>query len=991
MVLILNSTGLSERFLMWMQLVTGLFGVKGNVTTSGSTANKTDILMGEVVKSLKDPRSYRLVTLTNSMRCILIHSPDSDVSGASMNVQVGSLSDPPDTQGLAHFLEHMISMGSKSYPDENHFEQFLEDHAGDSNANTSFEDTNFYFEISKSSLKKGLEIFAQFFISPLFKETSLQREMQAVHSEFSKDQQDDEWRVFQVFQTTCNPGHPITHLLNGTLHTLDKPNIREELVRFFESQYSANLMTLAVYSDHKLDKLEEWVREIFSPVPNKSLPPLSLTDPAVSPSNLATLTRIVPVKKVRQLTCIWVFDSTLALYRVKPLEFISCLLEHEGKHSLFSALKAMGFATEIRTEFSVETHFMSTLDLIIELTEDGYLHYQEVLELVFCYLEVLRRRGTQDYLYAEQKLISEAEFHNEEEDEVSETVEELSWSLSRYPGTEVLTASALFMEFDPTVIQRYIDGLCLENLRVFLIAKEEKASAHLIEPWLGTKYSTEPISSELQARLRTPQLPEGIELDIPSPNTYICTNFQILPFGSAKEPTKVFEDHRSTVWYKQDHKFGMDIVLVDCYIRCSDCDYFKTAEGKILGRLWRQMLNEELAEELYPASEAGIDFEFCSWMSGFNIHISGFSQKLAIVVSLIFDKLVAFKLQDRHRKVFDRVKRELIQGLQNKDRGTPADQCTTKCNDLILHEGRYSWAEQTSVLEEVPFEKLQEFSDGWLRNLYIDWLIMGNISRDSAIGLATSVLTAFESTAPSWTNELLIGHVTQLDERPVEIATSVLCQELVSKTSKINNSAVLSLWQIAPLSFEAEGLLEVLDQFLREPFFNKLRTEEQLGYLVSTQTETVRNFLLYKFEVQSNVSCPLRLTKRISEFIDAQRKKLAKLSNNRFKTMKRSVVKNYRAKDSSLTDENERFVDEIYYRNFEFARNKLVANSVQTLTKARFIEFYEDVFYRQNRRLDIEFVGHGFEDAQADLKATVDREYVTDATSFKQKRNSGLW
>ena len=40
-------------------------------------------------------------------------------AAAGMCVQVGSFSDPMEAQGLAHFLEHMVFMGSEKYPEEN--------------------------------------------------------------------------------------------------------------------------------------------------------------------------------------------------------------------------------------------------------------------------------------------------------------------------------------------------------------------------------------------------------------------------------------------------------------------------------------------------------------------------------------------------------------------------------------------------------------------------------------------------------------------------------------------------------------------------------------------------------------------------------------------------------------------------------------------------------------------------------------------------------
>ncbi|KAL6275507.1 hypothetical protein ACE6H2_019108 [Prunus campanulata] len=40
-------------------------------------------------------------------------------AAAAMSIGIGSFSDPIETQGLAHFLEHMLFMGSTEFPDEN--------------------------------------------------------------------------------------------------------------------------------------------------------------------------------------------------------------------------------------------------------------------------------------------------------------------------------------------------------------------------------------------------------------------------------------------------------------------------------------------------------------------------------------------------------------------------------------------------------------------------------------------------------------------------------------------------------------------------------------------------------------------------------------------------------------------------------------------------------------------------------------------------------
>lgn len=51
-------------------------------------------------------------------------------SAAAMDVRVGHLSDPAEYPGLAHFLEHMLFMGTEKYPDENEYNTYLSSHGG---------------------------------------------------------------------------------------------------------------------------------------------------------------------------------------------------------------------------------------------------------------------------------------------------------------------------------------------------------------------------------------------------------------------------------------------------------------------------------------------------------------------------------------------------------------------------------------------------------------------------------------------------------------------------------------------------------------------------------------------------------------------------------------------------------------------------------------------------------------------------------------------
>lgn len=80
----------------------------------------------DIVKSPEDKREYRGLLLDNGLKIILISDPTTDESAAAMNVNVGSMQDPWELQGLAHFCEHMLFLGTDKYPIENDYDKVVE-------------------------------------------------------------------------------------------------------------------------------------------------------------------------------------------------------------------------------------------------------------------------------------------------------------------------------------------------------------------------------------------------------------------------------------------------------------------------------------------------------------------------------------------------------------------------------------------------------------------------------------------------------------------------------------------------------------------------------------------------------------------------------------------------------------------------------------------------------------------------------------------------
>lgn len=92
------------------------------------------------------------------MKVILVSDKDAPKSLAALALPVGSLEDPNSQLGLAHYLEHMVLMGSKRYPQPDNLSESLKKHGGSHNASTASYRTAFYLEVEMMPYRQPLTV-----------------------------------------------------------------------------------------------------------------------------------------------------------------------------------------------------------------------------------------------------------------------------------------------------------------------------------------------------------------------------------------------------------------------------------------------------------------------------------------------------------------------------------------------------------------------------------------------------------------------------------------------------------------------------------------------------------------------------------------------------------------------------------------------------------------------------------------------------------------
>ena len=207
-----------------------------------------------LMKHPLDKSQSKTIVLDNELKVYLLSDPDFNVSAASLAVDVGSLENPDNRLGLAHFLEHMLFLGTEKFPDVDEYSSYLKNNGGFSNAYTTTDHTNYQFQVLPDALEGAIDRFAQFFIAPLFTEEYTAREVNAVNSEHQKNIMNDGRRSYRFSQLFAKEGHPEQKFSTGDIETLGDID-RAELLDFYDKHYSSNKMGLAILSTHSLDQL----------------------------------------------------------------------------------------------------------------------------------------------------------------------------------------------------------------------------------------------------------------------------------------------------------------------------------------------------------------------------------------------------------------------------------------------------------------------------------------------------------------------------------------------------------------------------------------------------------------------------------------------------------------------------------------------------------------------------------------------------------------
>lgn len=939
-----SSVNFTRVFVRLMAIVVLLQGCSSAVSPDMAITAATT---GQVIKSANDQRQYRHIQLDNQLDVLLISDPSTDKAAASLDVYIGSYQNGADREGLAHFLEHMLFLGTKSYPNPGDYQTFISEHGGSHNAGTGLENTTYFFDIDASYLEQALDRFAPFFSSPNFDAKYVDRERNAVESEYRLKIKDDGRRQWDVLQEQLDPDHPMAKFTVGNLQTLANRKgaegrpVREDLIDFYNQYYSANLMKLVVLGKENLDQLEAMIKPRFAAINNNNTQIATHIDRFIQAERLPLTISMAPLKDVRELSLSFQLPKMQPHWQQKPASYIAGLIGHEGEGSLLQLLKNKGWAEGLSAGSGLEDRSSSLFSIDIALTPLGLEYQDDIIEMVFAWIDLIREQGIQNWRYEERSRMADIAFKFQEKQNPMGYVSGLAGQMQRYPVTEVLRAGYLMADYDAELIRQVADQLTTDNLFVMLTAPE--VTTDRVSLRYQADYAVNPVDPELLARWQQPSAIAGLRL--PERNPYIPASLELQADSGSEVPQQLIAQEGLSAWHLADTDFGVPKAHIIALLKTGKAS---TIEGLTTTQLYLDLVKDQLGAQIYPATEAGLSFSLGANGRGISIVVGGYFDKQSVLLNNILSALANPEWdQDR----FDRLKQTRLRQLSNFQREYPFRQVISGLYAMIA--GAWTPLQQVSVLEQISMTDLQQFTAGLLQQISVEMLVSGNHGQAEATALIEQVaqsLTLKDIAAPIRIARL--GQTAVDADIPVDHADSVVTLYL----------------QGAGDSLEERAKVLLLGEMLSSPFYNSLRTEKQLGYVVSAFASNHSRVPGLAMLVQSPVADEAELRREFNQFIADYRADVSALSDQDIKRYQASVLSSLEEKPKNLAEMNGRFMESIGlgYRQFDFRAQ--LASAVRAVTVPSLQDAFQRLMLDRRRALWIQTVDSSAENTALDLR-----------------------
>ncbi|AOM42299.1 pitrilysin [Xenorhabdus hominickii] len=944
-----------------IRIITMLFLLLCGVTAYAQSP--WQLLPDTIHKSDRDPRQYKAIQLQNGMTVLLVSDEKAIKSLAAVSIPVGHMENPDNQLGLAHYLEHMVLMGSKRYPQPGGFAEFLQKHGGSRNASTTADRTSFYLEVENDSLTGAVDRLADALTEPLFDPLNADRERNAVDNEMTIARAGEGHRIWQIRAETINPAHPNARFTGGNLETLkDKPDskLQTALVDFYQRYYSANLMKGVVYSNKSIDKLAQLAAETFGRIPNRHASVSSIIVPAVTEKEKGIIIHYIPAQPHKALRLEFSILDNSAEFRSKTDEYIGYLLGNRSQNTLSDWLQKQGLIEGISASASPKIDGNSgTFGIYVSLTDKGLEQRDQVIAAIFSYINLLKQKGIQKSYFDEMTKVLNLSFQYASIVRNMNYIEGLSDAMLELPISHVLDAGYIADDFNPKAIASRLKELTPDNARIWFISPTEPHNKEAY--FVQAPYQVNKITQKQLTEWKN--LEQGVSFSLPELNPYIPDDLSLIKTsGSQKHPEMILEKPNVRLLYMPSQYFA-DEPKGSITLEMRNPNRLTDIKDQLADTLLAYLSELKLDQLGYQASVGGMGIS-TGYADGLKIDVRGYTQHLPELLTSVINQYISFTPTQAELEQAKSWYREQLEVANNGKAFQMAIQPVSRLSSVPYFEQ----TEKLKTLDIITIDDIVKYRQKMIQYSALQAFIFGNLTKQQSIDIVQSAQKQLANQGNVWWTgtRIVVDHNYAVDFKGTANSTDNALAEIYIPTGydRINGYVNSS----------------VLDSILSQWFYDQLRTVEQLGYAVFTFNQGVGQQWGLGFLLQSNSKQPDYLHQRYQNFYQQAEKKLKAMPEAEFEQYKKALLTEMQLPPQTFYSEASRYDLDFARNNFKFDSREKVIAAMEKVTKAQLIEFYEKaVIKRQGLALISQITGKkGMAHQYAELKGWKTYSHLSD-------------
>ncbi|GAA0813571.1 pitrilysin [Colwellia asteriadis] len=936
-------------------------------STNTSTASPQLAPLTSLAVSPNDQREYRTLKLANNIEVILVSDPTTEKSAAALNLGVGLLQDPMEQQGLAHYLEHLLFLGTEKYPETNEYAEFLKENGGTMNASTWMTYTNYMFKVNNDAFDETLDRFSDFFKAPKLYPEYTDKERNAVNAEWSMRGELDFFAQFKLSRSMMGD-HAANRFLIGNLETLSNKegsNLHQETVDFYNKYYSANIMKVSMVSNLPLDEMEVLATKHFTTIKDKGIEKPQVKQALNFKELAGKKIYFKPNQDVKQLKLDFTIANNMADFKVKPNHFVSYLLGSDMPGTPAQLLKAKGWVSSLDAGAS-PNHYgnYGELSITLDLTDEGMKNRDEIVAMVMQYIDLIKAQGVDEKYYHEIKTSLDNEFRFLEKGDEFSYVADLVNSMQNYTTNYAINAPYYYEKFDAQAIDNVLAQLTPETLRIWYISKNEKVTEK--QHFYSGEYRIENIND---AEVASWKSAVKAELALPLVNRLLPENFDIkVQNTNQQKPELKVERDGVKVWHYPSKLFAEQpkgIIKVDI----NSGEAASDINTQVALAIWQDTYNLKQSLLMSEAQAAGISIK-ASAGKGMTLFVDGFTDKQSVLLTNLMQELSPSIDEQSFAQAKDRYMRD-IANIQMQFAFRQIKGAFAK----VAQKDKF---ENSVLIDTASSMTLADF------NKVIAKMTKNNQPRVFAFGnYSTADLEQVAS---------VVSKALGSDRQETSFAKSVLLQPKpgqVLSYQKDIAAADIALFDVhfhADKGYKSLATAKILANHFSFEAFNQLRTEEQLGYAVGATDYPLNEYAGIGLFIQSPVMDLAQAQTRFDKFKVEYKVLLDNLSQESFDKMKSGVLMSLTEAPKNLYQEISPIFDDWSKENWDYdSKAKLIAQ-VEQVTLQDMKNFYQATLANPNAaRVNVQLRGAKYQDKP--FAKLANQVVITDAAKVASQVN----